>query len=331
MAANIDEGIRIEDNDDDSDRDDCVAPDDASPLCMSSFMTSLKSLVRDGTLTRVGGCGSNYRLSDSMLKERARTIETRCEERMGSSLTGDGGGGTDGRRRQRTLRSSTATTATPTAAVIFQREVLGGNDNYDTSVNDVGRIRYRQRRDHPREEPPRELPRRRATHVKNRMGEAETVSAVVTSSTASDATRRIMSRRFRRRSRRDGDGDGGDDDGMETDDDDDHAGVVVRIVPRRVSPRRMYVHVVCIVIRLYFFFGYLSFVVRGTWTASNPSSASLMHVLLSPAVNLHFSFRILGRKMIISYIGIGTIDQGYRVCDEGEDVGGGGLQRGIRV
>ncbi|KAL3827335.1 hypothetical protein ACHAXA_005081 [Cyclostephanos tholiformis] len=216
-------------------------PHDARPpLCMASFMTSLKSLVRDGTLVRVGGCGSNYKVSDAVLRRRARDLEARADERMGSTTAATGGGGTTTTvvaHDYRALQSSTAAMTTATAVV--PREVLdGNNNNYDDGCDND---RRRKRHYHPREEPPRELPKRRTFHSKIRMGDAETISAVVSSSSSSPAfgetTRKITARRLRRRVGHYDDDDGG----MDTDDDNDRAAAVVKIVPRRVSPRRMYV------------------------------------------------------------------------------------------
>jgi hypothetical protein len=281
LVSNVDDYDRDDADDDtsDDDRVDGAIPDDdapSPPFCMSSFMTSLKSLVRDGTLIRIGGCGSNYGLSDATLWERARTIESRVEERMGRPTTAGGiMEGNDGRRHlRRSLRSyaiatptmTTTMIATPPAApdvdVALRREIREGGNVDDVEVDDVvgGRGRHRHpRRDHPREEPPKAPPKRRTAHVKNKIDEAGTVSAVVMTSsrrTASDATtttptttttttttrrrrRGIASRRLRRGGGDRGDG-RDDDDGMETDDDTNNLrGVVVRIVPRRVSPRRM--------------------------------------------------------------------------------------------
>ncbi|KAL3780391.1 hypothetical protein ACHAW5_006465 [Stephanodiscus triporus] len=170
----------------DSDVDDAVE----AAWSTSSFRRSLNSLVRDGTLVRVGGGGSNYKLSDKRLMERARGLEAIAEERMEATAED--------------FRTSAAAMAAMAAAPC--EAVPGGN------VHDGGNLRHR----HPREEPPKELPKRRTFHSKIKMGDADTVSAVVA---PGEGTR--MARRR-------------DDDGMDTDDDrTDHHRAFVKIVPRR--------------------------------------------------------------------------------------------------
>ncbi len=109
------------------------------------FQTTVKSLIEQGEIVHVSG--SNYKLSDQCLKKRTELLRARAEAKLEQKLS---------HTRHHHSSKISASRAAP----------------------ESGEVSHNQCQFHLREEPPKEIPKKKTLHAKVKIGDSKIITVV---------------------------------------------------------------------------------------------------------------------------------------------------------